>query len=123
MLIAINIAVRRSRRRLGLVLVAVALSAGVVTAHGAMADGHMGAMGGGHVMDDSTGTVLTVCLAIVETVVLMLGAVALARSLHGQSGCSRSIVWPAGPQLLATAAVLAPRARPPDLSVLQVFRR
>ena len=123
MLIAINIAVRRSRRRLGLVLVAVALSAAVVTAHGALADGHMGGMTGGHVMDESTGTVLTVCLAIVETAALTLGAAALARSLSSQRGLSRPIPGSAGPQLLATAAVLAPRARPPDLSLLQVFRR
>lgn len=120
MLIAINIAVRRSRRRLGLVLVAVALSAAVVTARGAMADGHMGGMTGGHVMDVSAGTVLTVCLAIVETVLLTLSAAALVRALPVSAGCpGRS----PGPQFLATAAVPASRARPPDLSVLQVFRR
>lgn len=123
MLIAINTSVRRGRHRLGIVLAAVALSAAVVTAHGAMANGHMGSMSGGHVMRESTGTVVTMCLAIVETAALALGAFALARSLHSQTGVSRPVAWPAGPQLLPTAAVLAPRARPPDLSLLQVFRR
>lgn len=122
MLIAINTTVRRRRRRLGLALTALVLSAAVVTGHGAMAGGHMGATTDGDVLDDGTGAVLTMCLAIVETAALALGAVVLARALGLRRGLSRPIAWPAGPQLRPVAAVLAPRPRPPDLSLLQVFR-
>jgi len=66
---------------------------------------------------------MAMCLAIAETAALMLGALALAGALAALLGLTSFVPWPVWPAVLAPRAALAPRARPPDLSVLQVFRR
>ena len=91
-------------------------------------------MGGGGVMGGATGDVpgtagtpsdalMAMCLAVAETAALALGALALASALAALLGSllsGRLRLWPL---VLAPRVALAPRARPPDLSVLQVFQR
>ncbi len=122
-LIAINSTLRQRRRLLGLALVTLALSAAAVTAQGASAGSHLGSMAGGHVMSDGTHAAVTMCLAIVETAALALGAVVVAWALCGQRGLPQPMLWPAEPRHRSAAAPPDRRARPPDLAVLQVFRR
>lgn len=120
------------------------LGLAVLAAHGAAAGGHMvlPAAGhpttdGGHVMgggttmvsdavgtaDGSVDALMAMCLAIAETAAAALGALALAGALAALLALTPSARWPVWPVVLAPRAALAPRARPPDLSFLQVLRR
>lgn len=119
-LIAVNASLRRNRRRLGLVLATFALGLAVTAAHGAMGGGHMAGMS---MAGEPTDVVMTMCLAIVETAALTLGAVALSSALRCRHALPHLLAWPVGPELASVASAPVPRGRPPDLSVLQVFRR
>lgn len=119
-LIAVNASLRRNRRRLGLVLATFALGLAVTAAHGAMGGGHMAGMS---MAGEPTDVVVTMCLAIVETAALTLGAVALSSALRCRHALPHLLAWPVGPELASVASAPVPRGRPPDLSVLQVFRR
>lgn len=120
MLIAVNAALRRNRSRLGVMLATLALSAAVTTAHGALAGDHMGGM---QMAGEPADVAMTMCLAVIGTAALTLGAIALASALRSLRLLPWRLAWPIEPALAPSVAVLAPRARPPDLSVLQVFRR
>ncbi len=133
-LFALNTSLRRGRGRIRLLLVTLALGVSVLAAHGALAGGHMAwpaagdmTMTGGHVMGGSAkGSVdelMAMCLAIAETAAVGLGAMAVAVALAALLGLTASVRWPDWPLVMAPRAALAPRARPPDLSRLQVFRR
>ncbi len=140
MLIELNASLRRGRRCATL-LATVMLSLAVLSAHGAVAGGHMASPAGGHAatsdghaMGDATsdaaagarepgGAPMAMCLAIVQTAGLALGALALARALAALLALGSVPRWPTLPRVLTPRVALAARARPPDLSVLQVFRR
>ncbi len=143
-LVALNTSLHRGRRRLGALLSTVVLSLAVVSAHGAVAGGHMAPMssgqtpvaGGVHVMGtaDATsdptaaapepgGTMMAMCLALAQTAALTLGALALAGALAALHLLGSTVRRPTPRLVLTPRAARAPRARPPDLSVLQVFRR
>jgi len=122
-LIAINSMLRQRRRFLGLAVVTLALSAAAVTAQGASAGSHLGSMAGGHVMSEGAHAAVTMCLAIVETAALALGAVVVAWALRGPHGRLQPIVWPVASRRHPSVAAPDRRARPPDLALLQVFRR
>lgn len=115
----------------------------VLAAHGAVTGGHMASpaagtppMGGGHAMsgggtmkdivgstDGPVGALMAMCLVIAETAALALGARAIAGALAPLLVLISTVRWPACPLVLAPRAAPAPRARPPGLSILQVFRR
>jgi hypothetical protein len=141
-LIALNTSLHRSRRRVGILLSTVLLSVAIVSAHGAVAGGHMGpmssgqaAMAGGHAMGGADvtsdaaaapepgGTLMAMCLALAQTAALTLGALALARALAALHLLGSTVRWLTPQFAFMPRDLLAPRARPPDLSVLQVFRR
>lgn len=141
-LIALNTSFRR-RRRVPLLLATLVLGLAVVAAHSALAGGHIGSPAAGHamtsgghqmiggsVMSDADGAaegpvdaLMAMCLAIAETAALALGALAVAGALAALLILTFSLRRPAWPLVLTPLIALAPRARPPDLSVLQVFRR
>jgi len=138
-LIALNTSLRRGPGRLRALLATGLVGLAVLAAHGAVAGGHMAlpgageaTMAGGHVMDldgaagsadGSVDALMAMCLAIAETAALALGAMAIAGALAALLALTSSVRSPVWPIVLAPRAALAPRARPPDLSVLQVFRR
>ena len=86
---------------------------------------------GGHAMSGVVGAVdhgsgdglMAMCLALVETAAFAFGALALAGALAALLALISSLRRPVWPLVLTPRVALAPRARPPDLSVLQVFRR
>lgn len=134
MLILLNSSLRRNRGRLSLVLAALTLGLALVAAHGALAGGHMASPATGYMVHgDATGVpgstdlsgdaLMDMCLAIAETAAMALGALALASALAALLGSIASMRWPVRPLVLTTGHALTSRARPPDLSLLQVFRR
>lgn len=136
MLIAINHSMRRARlRRVAALLVMVIALA---VAHGAVGAGHMSASTGntmdpvGHLMSMGTGggaaaiqdtsapSLMTMCLAIVETAALVAGALALALALAAH--VTFALLWPSRGLVLLRGPreALERRGRPPDLVALQV---
>lgn len=77
--------------------------------------------GGG--AQDPGDTLMAMCLAIAQTAALALGALALAQALAAGLVLGFAPRWPPPPLVLVPRIALSPRARPPDLSLLQVFRR
>lgn len=137
MIIKLNTRLRRGRR-LTLLLVTVLLGVSVVFAHGAVAGGHMAPAAGGHAMvigdhempagnaesgSDPGASLMSMCLAIAQAAALALGALALAAAVAAQLPRLPAPPWSGGSAVLAPAAALMRRARPPDLAVLQVSRR
>lgn len=137
MLIAINRSMRRVRSRALLLVAVLLLSGSVVLAHGAMGAGHMSAampamgmagaeMTGGHAplaAEGGSHLMLAMCLAIAETAAFALGALALGLAMRALRRRLTPAFWPPQPQYALPAVARIPRARPPDLSLLQVFRR
>lgn len=139
MLIALNTRLRRGRR-IVLLVATLLLGFAVLAAHGAVAGGHMAPAGGGHVMvagghempgGDLAGSIaadpgdalMAMCLAIAQTAALALGALALAAALAAALRRGPAMRWPVLPVVLTPTRALTHRARPPDLTVLQVCRR
>lgn len=106
----------RARRRLLTAAAAVLLALALFATHGALTSAHHG---GDHA-DHGERTIVTVCLAIVETGTAVVALAAAALLLRR----SRARVWPPTPIALATAS---PRATgpptPPSPDRLQVFLR
>jgi hypothetical protein len=107
--IRLNSALRRQRRRLATVAVVLGLAGAVVVAHTAVTHDHMGDMGG----------TIAMCLAVVETAVVAIGAaLALSASM-------RRPLWlapvPLDPDLPVAPSPVGIRARA-DPCLLQVFR-
>jgi len=137
--IALNTTVRVHRRHLGLVGAILLICLALVSAHGAVAGGHMTGMAvGGHVLaahgmddlppdgassDDPVAAMMTMCLAVVQTAALTFAALAALRALAARRVLSGLLLWPRAAAVHLPCAPVAPRARPPDLAVLQVFRR
>jgi len=135
-LIALNTSVRSDRRRLRLLL-STLVGLSVLAAHGAVGGAHMGPPAGEHTMTDgghtmtdvlgaadgSVHALMAMCLAITETAALAFSALALAGALAALLALIASVRRPVWPLVVTPRVALAPRARPPDLSVLQVFRR
>jgi len=137
--IALNTTVRANRRHLALVAGILLSCLALVFAHGAIAGGHMTGMAtGGHAIgvhgmgdhrpdgapaDDPVAAMMTMCLAVVQTAALTFAALALLRALAARRVLSGLLLWPRAGAVLLPCAPVAPRARPPDLAVLQVFRR
>lgn len=125
-MIAISTTLRRSRGRLSLLLAVVLLSATVVTAHSAMGAGHMGAssMSPGHVAGGSgADAAIAMCLAVIEATALVTGAALLGRAMRSHDLLPGTATTLLEPTFASLGPLRARRARPPDLSVLQVFRR
>ena len=107
MLISLNRTLRVHRRRLALVAAVVAITAGVLTAHSALASEHMGMKA-------------SICLAVLDT-----GLVAAGFALA--AGTRASIALPRMPSVVAAPVSLVraqpqPRARAGPV-FLQVWRR
>ena len=107
MLISLNRTLRVHRRRLALVTAVIAVSAGVLTAHSALAAEHMG-------MEAS------ICLAVLDTSLLATG-IAVAAGMGGAIVLPRACCTVVEPRSLARGRP-EPRARAGPV-FLQVLRR
>jgi hypothetical protein len=108
-LIALNGALRRQRRRIATLTVTVGLAGSVVVAHSALRHHHVGDMGG---------AILT-CLAVVETAVVAVGAAfALSALMRRRRRLLPASLAP-DPPFVPSPAGTRSRAGPP---LLQVFR-
>lgn len=137
MLIAINRSIRQLHSRVGLLVAVIALSGAVVVAHGAMGASHMNGgtmlaeqmtpaqMAGDHTskLSGQGDLMIAMCLAIAETAAVALGALALGVAMRSLWRLLPAVAWPQQPRFSLAAVDRVPRARPPDLSLLQVFRR
>jgi hypothetical protein len=111
-LIVLNSALRRQRRRLAVAAVMLGLAGAVVAAHSAMVHDHMGGMGG-------TGDAVVMCLALAETAVAAVG-IALAMGPWLRRPRRPAPRLPDGePRFIPAPAGVPARAGPP---LLQVFR-
>ena len=116
-MIAVNRCIARNRRRLLMLLGALALICSIMLAHGALGGGHMGMSDGGMSMDSA----LTVCLAVAESAAAGLAALALAGALRLARPALRApgfitIVLPGHVMAIPAGARAGPE-------LLQVFRR
>lgn len=135
MLISINRSVRRLQGRFSALVSVLVLGAAVLAAHGAVGAGHMsggdmaGALmpgmpsAGGTAAGEQGDLVVAMCLAIVESAALAIGALVLGLAMRAVWRLLSRARWPRQPRLVLSAARRAPRARPPDLASLQVFRQ
>ena len=117
-MIAVNRCIARNRRRLMMLLGALALICSIMLAHGALGGGHMGMSDGGGMSMDSA---LTVCLAVAESAAAGLAALALAGALRLARPALRApgfmtIVLPGHVMAIPAGARAGPE-------LLQVFRR
>jgi hypothetical protein len=105
--VALNVAIRRQRRRLAMVAVMLGLAGVVVTAHSVMAGDHVG---------DG----VAMCLAVAETAIVAVGAALVV----GVTMAQRPRWLTAAPAPRALAYVPAPQSAPARAgpSLLQVFR-
>jgi hypothetical protein len=107
MLIALNKRLQAYRRRLAVVAVVITVSAGVLTAHSALAENHMG-------METS------ICLAVLDAGLIATG-IALIVRLTGRRLLARVLSVVALPDALSRSQP-APRIRAGPM-FLQVMRR